>query len=188
MAGGARHVVLVGFMASGKTTLGARVAELLGRPFVDVDDRIEALAGAGIDEVFARQGEARFREFESAALRQVLGGPPAVIATGGGAPMDDDNWRRIFDGNVVVHLHADAGELLARIGDGEGRPLTKSETPGAMRDRLLAILERRQARYAEAPLRIDSTGRGVEECADEVVALARGAGIGDGPSPGEVGG
>lgn len=173
----APHLVLVGFMASGKSTLGARVAEILGRPFVDVDDRIEAMAGAGIDEVFARQGERRFREFESAALLQALGGPPAVIATGGGAPMDDNNWSHIFHGNVVVYLHADAAELLRRIGDGEGRPLTNSETPDAMRERLLAILESRQARYAEAPLRIDSTGRSVEECAVEVVGLARGAGI-----------
>jgi shikimate kinase len=173
----ATHLVLVGFMASGKTTLGARVAELLGRPFIDVDDSIEAMAGTSIEAVFAKQGETRFREFESAALRHALGGPAAVIATGGGAPEDDENWRRMLDGNIVVHLDADPSELLRRIGSGDGRPLASATSPGALSERLLAILERRQARYREAPYKVTTSGRDIETAAAELAGIARGAGL-----------
>jgi shikimate kinase len=173
-----RHLVLVGFMASGKSTLGARVAELLGRPFVDVDDSIEAMAGTTIEAVFAQQGETRFREFESAALQHALGGPPAVIATGGGAPEDDDNWRLMLDGNVVVHLSADPAELLRRIGSGDGRPLASATSQEAMNERLLSILERRQARYAEAPHTVTTSGRDIETTASELAGIARDAGLG----------
>ena len=174
----AGHLVLVGYMGSGKSTLGPRVAEMLGMPFVELDARIEEMASMTIEEIFVSQGEARFREFESSVLRQALAGPAAVIATGGGAPMDDANWRLILDGNVVVHLSADTEELLARIGIPGDRPLASGDDPEAVRDRLVSILDGRRARYAEAPHRVDTSHRDIESAASEVAAIARRHGLG----------
>jgi shikimate kinase len=147
-------------------------------PFVELDARVEAMTSMTIEEVFMTQGEARFREFESSVLRQTLEGPAAVIATGGGVPMGDDNWRLILDGNVVIHLRADTDELLGRIGIDDGRPLAQGEDPAEVRARLARILEDRQARYAEAPFSVNTSGRSVDAAVDEVVALARRMGAG----------
>ncbi|MGB2940408.1 MAG: shikimate kinase [Candidatus Dormiibacterota bacterium] len=172
------HLVLVGYMGSGKSTLGPRVAEVLGMPFVELDSRIEEMAAMSIQEIFVSQGEARFREFESSVLRQTLAGPASVIATGGGVPMDDGNWRLVLDGNVVVHLSADTDELLDRIGVGGDRPLATGESPGEVRQQLVRILEGRRARYAEAPHTVDTSGRDVDSAASEVVAIGRRMGLG----------
>lgn len=175
------HLVLVGYMGSGKSTLGPRVAAELGMPFIELDTRIEEMASMTIEEIFVSQGEARFREFESSVLRRALAEPPSVVATGGGVPMDDANWALILDGNVVVHLSADSDELLGRIGVGGGRPLAEGGDAGEVRARLLRILEGRRARYAEAPHTVATGGRDIDASVAEVVAIGRRQGLGPGP-------
>ena len=173
------HVVLIGFMGSGKSTVGVAVAEVLGRPFVDVDVRIEEMTSSTIPDLFAEFGEERFRAFEAAALAQALGGVPAVVAAGGGAPVADANWRLISSGNLTVHLGISVDTAIARLGDGAGRPLADAAdlAPEARRKRLGALLDRRLPRYAEAAVQLDAT-RPVEDVAAAVVAAARSAGFG----------
>jgi shikimate kinase/3-dehydroquinate synthase len=119
-----RHLVLVGFMGAGKTTIGAEVARRLGRPFRDVDDEIEAAHGP-IWELFAEQGEAAFREIEGRFVRQVCGlREPSVVAVGGGAV----ETRRLLEelGALVVHLEVDVETAWERV-QGSRRPLARDE-------------------------------------------------------------
>jgi shikimate kinase len=171
------NLVLIGFMGSGKTTVGKRVARLLGAPFVDLDDRIRELTGRTIPELFELNGEDGFRAFESAALAQALAAAGQVIAVGGGAPVVEANWRLIRDGNLVVRLNASMPETLRRLGSGEGRPLAGGGAEERSQ-RLEDLLARREARYAEAPHQVETSGRHPAAIAAEVVEIAHREGLG----------
>ncbi len=178
----AKNLVLVGFMASGKSTVGRIVADQLDVEFIDLDEMIEGMTGKTIAEVFDQQGEARFRHFESAALARALAGGGRVVAVGGGAVIDDDNWKLILEGaNAVVRLAASGDETLRRLEDGGGRPLAgggRLRQRPDLREDLLRLAEAREPRYQQAPHQVDTTGRAVAEIAVEVAAIAREAGVG----------
>ncbi len=138
-----RHLVLVGLMGAGKTTVGQRCAQLLDRPFVDTDDVVVATSGMTVTEIFERHGEARFRELERGAVADVCASPePLVIACGGGAVLDADNRKQLHARGFVVWLQAPPSVLGARVGDGATRPL--------LRDGSVATLERLAALRAPA--------------------------------------
>jgi shikimate kinase len=148
-------VVLVGLMGAGKTTVGRLVASRLGLPFVDLDARIAADAGCPIPDLFAAEGEPAFREREAAALVAVIaeaGEHGCVLATGGGAPIRDDNWQRLRAFGLTVWL--DLPPAAARAAAGGGRPLLVGVDPV---ERMCDLHRRRAARYAEAELRLDAT-------------------------------
>lgn len=119
----ARHVVLVGPMGSGKSTLGRGLAARLGMAFVDVDARIVAAAGRDILSLFTSEGEAGFRQREAQALAEALAGEAAVIATGGGAVLAETNRAAMRKAGHVVYLQVDAATQLARLAGDTGRPL-----------------------------------------------------------------
>jgi shikimate kinase len=138
-----RHLVLVGLMGAGKTTVGQRCAQLLERPFVDTDDVVVATSGMTVTEIFERHGEARFRELERGAVADVCASPePLVIACGGGAVLDAGNRKQLHVRGFVVWLQAPPSVLGARVGDGATRPL--------LRDGSVATLERLAALRAPA--------------------------------------
>jgi shikimate kinase len=177
----AKNLVLVGFMGSGKSSVGRLAAAAQGVDFIDLDDRIEEMTGQSIEAVFEQQGEARFRNFESAALARALAGGGSVVAVGGGAVMDDRNWALIQDDNLVVRLRASDAATLERLGDGMARPLAGAgrlrDQPG-LQQRLLSLAAARESRYSEAAIQLETTGRSIEAVAAEVAELARAAGIG----------
>jgi shikimate kinase len=148
------HLVLVGLMGAGKTTVGRACAERLSRSFVDTDDVVVALAGMPVAEIFATAGEARFRDIERAAIADVCASPdPLVIACGGGAVLDPDNRVRLRAAGVVVWLRAPAAVLAERVGDGDGRPLLRGDVTST-----LARLERlREPAYEAAAHRVVDT-------------------------------
>lgn len=115
------HVILVGTMGSGKTSVGAALARALGRDFVDLDDRIREEHGP-IPEIFAAGGEARFRQFEREVLAQALADPGAVIATGGGTVIDPEN-RAAVAGHVVIHLSIGVETAKVRLAGDTSRPM-----------------------------------------------------------------
>lgn len=124
MVTSSRHLVLVGMMGVGKTTVGRQVAARLGWMFVDVDEQIEDRQGRTISEIFSTDGEAAFRDLERRALTEVLASPNRlVVAAGGGAVLDPSNREQMRERGTVIWLRAQAGELCRRIGKGEGRPL-----------------------------------------------------------------
>jgi shikimate kinase len=150
-----RHVVLVGLMGAGKSTVGARLAARLGRPFVDTDEVVEALAGRTIAQIFAESGEAAFRELERTAVADACASPaPLVIACGGGSVLDAHNRSAIKRAGVVVWLRASAAQLAARVGAGDDRPLFASGSPVETLERLERL---RAASYeAVADITVDT--------------------------------
>jgi shikimate kinase len=163
-----KPIVLIGFMATGKTTVGRLVAQRMGRHFVDLDGLIEQTAGTTVAELFRTAGEPAFRRAESQALRQALAMPDIVMATGGGAACREDNLEAMLAKGLVVALSATPVEVLRRTGGVSGRPLLDgSDDPLAVATRLLS---EREPFYARAHLRVDTVGRTAEEVAASVAA------------------
>ena len=165
-----QHIVLVGPMGAGKTTVGAALARRLGRPFVDTDDLVVAATGRSVVDVFAREGEAGFRAHERDAVADAVAAPvPSVIGCGGGAVLDPRNRALLGASGTVVWLDA-PGEVLAERVDASGeRPLLASGDPATTLERIRAL--RGPAYEALAAVRIDTAGRSVDEVVDTVVDI-----------------
>jgi shikimate kinase len=162
-----RHLVLVGLMGAGKTTVGRVCAAKLEREFVDTDDVVVALAGMSVPEIFATFGESRFRALERQAIEDVSATPaPLVVACGGGAVGDAENRRRLNASGFVVWLRAAVGVLSERVGDGDGRPLLTGGTSGSL-TRLLSL--RTPLYEAVADVTIDTDERSPDEVASAVI-------------------
>lgn len=168
MAGLKKTVVLVGMMGAGKTAVGTALARQLGVPFLDSDDEIVKAAGRTIPEIFARDGEAFFREKESRVLSRLLAGTPCVLSTGGGAFVAEANRVEIDAKGVSVWLRADLDLLWQRVRNKSTRPLLHTPNP---RRTLADLLAAREPVYAEAALVVDSrAGLSVDHMADRVRA------------------
>ena len=140
------NLYLVGMMGSGKTTIGKHLAKLLNYRFIDTDDVIVQATGQSINDIFAAQGEAAFRDIETQVLGQVAPYTHTVIATGGGMVIKQQNWSYLQSG-LVVWINVAVDELIARLSRDQSRPLLKE---GDLRHKLTTLLEQRQARYAQA--------------------------------------
>ena len=149
-----RSIVLVGMMGVGKSSVGRRLAARLSIPFVDADSEIENAAKMTIPEIFARHGEAYFRSGEARVLARLLESGPQVLATGGGAFMNEDTRALIKLKGVSVWLHADFDVLMRRTSKRRSdRPLLQTEDPGETLRRLLA---QREPTYALDDLTVQS--------------------------------
>ena len=158
-----RSIVLVGLMGAGKTSVGKRLAEKLNVPFFDSDVEIEtASAGMSVPEIFERFGEPEFRRLERDVVRRLLAGPPAVIATGGGAFVQDETRAAIAASALSVWLEVELETLLQRVLGRSGRPLLDVEDPAGALSRLA---ESRAPIYAHADLCVPA---GMRQTQDEV--------------------
>ena len=167
-----RNLVLVGLMGAGKTTVGNLCAARLERPFVDVDEVIEATTGCSVAEIFEKQGEAAFRARERDAIADVSSSPqPIVIACGGGAVLDVENRRRLRANGLVVWLRAAPAELARRLEDPterRRRPLLGNGRPSGVLEDLVDV--RSPSYEAAADVSVDTDGRTVEQVVDAVLA------------------
>ncbi len=141
------HLYLIGNMGSGKTTVGKRIADSLRLPFYDMDALIEQASGQTIPEIFAREGEARFRELESTLLREIAQKPAGVVATGGGVVLSEANRARMRHSGWLVYLKASPQTLWKRLQRARNRPLLQTSNP---REMLEAIVRAREPFYQEA--------------------------------------
>lgn len=165
------HIILTGFMGTGKTEVGRRLARALGRAFVDTDRLVETKAARSVSEIFARDGEAGFRALERDAVAEACALPDAVIATGGGALVDAENRRRLAAAGPVVCLTASPEEILRRIGTAESRPLLAGCGSHAERiARVRELLAARATAYGSATRTIDTTGLTVDQTVERVRA------------------
>jgi shikimate kinase len=120
------RIYIIGFMGSGKTTAGKKLARLLGWTFIDLDKQIEISEGMTIPDIFSEKGEEYFRKIESGLLKETYKLKNAVISTGGGAPCHGDNMSFLLGSGITVYLKLTPGQLLERlIGSKTGRPLIK---------------------------------------------------------------
>ena len=165
-----RTIVLVGLMGAGKSKIGRRLAARLNLPFFDSDHEIEMAAGESIEEIFANRGERVFRDGERRVIARLLAQPVHVLATGGGAFMDEMTRAVIERRGVSLWLRADLDVLVSRVSRRSDRPLLKV---GDARMVLGELIEQRYPVYAEANVMIES-GEGPPEStvARAIAALA----------------
>lgn len=159
-------IVLVGMMGVGKSTVGRRLAARLGLAFVDADEEIEKAAGMTITEMFERYGEAYFRDGERRVIGRLMDGEPKVIATGGGAFMQDETRALILEHATAIWLDADIDILVDRVSRREGRPLLKGKDPRVV---LTELAEKRNPVYALAPIHVKSIAAPHEVAVDSIM-------------------
>lgn len=162
------RVVLVGLPGAGKSTTGRRLAKILGVPFADSDDLVEASTGRTVAEIFAADGEPAFRRLEAAAVTEALTGFDGVLALGGGALTTAAVRDAVAGSGVaVVLLRAPLETLASRVGDGRTRPLL-ADDPAA---RLAALAEQREPLYrAAATFTADTDNRTPGQVAAQIAA------------------
>jgi shikimate kinase/3-dehydroquinate synthase len=177
---GGRSIVLVGMMGAGKTSVGRRLAVRLGLPFVDADAEIEAGAQMSVPEIFERFGEPYFREGERKVVARLLAEGQKVLATGGGAFMNEATRRRIADSGVSIWLKPDFEVLMRRVRKRSNRPLLKTVDPEAT---LRRILEERSPVYGMADLTFEPRD-GPHDAVVEAIVAALGAHLAKGATEG----
>lgn len=167
----ARPVVLVGLMGVGKSTVGRKLANLLGRDFVDADDAIAQAAGRSIPEIFETFGEAHFRDGERRVIARLMDEVHGVIATGGGAFVDPATRALVMDRAIAVWIDCDVDTLVERTARRNTRPLLKN---GNAREILTRLAQERTPFYAQAHIRVISetgphgdTARAILEAIDQ---------------------
>lgn len=162
-----KTIALVGLMGAGKSSIGRRLALSLALPFTDADTEIEIAAGVSIEEIFARDGEAVFRNGERRVIARLLDSPTQVLATGGGAFMDPETRALIRQRAISIWLKADLDVLMARVARRNNRPLLKEGDPRAV---LARLIETRYPVYAEADITVESADGPPEATLAKVIA------------------
>ncbi|MDF7775181.1 shikimate kinase [Sphingomonas sp. AOB5] len=148
-----KPIVLVGLMGAGKTTVGRRLAQRLNLPFVDADAEIESAAGMTISDIFDRYGEAYFRDGERRVIGRLVDGTAKVIATGGGAFIQEQTRELILEHAIAVWLDAEPSVLADRVRRRDTRPLLRGRDP---EEALIELAAVRNPFYAMAPIRVQS--------------------------------
>lgn len=154
------NIVLVGFMGTGKTSIGRRLSTQLRMRYVDTDDIVERDSGRRISEIFEEDGEAAFRELESEAVRKVSKLYNYVISTGGGVVLKETNMVELRRNGIIFCLNATAEEIYRRVRHQSHRPLLQTPDPLM---KINSMLEERHAYYAKADYMVETTGRSFGE-------------------------
>jgi shikimate kinase len=148
-----RNVILVGFMGTGKSTVGKLLAKKMGWRFTDIDEWIETEQQMPIRELFRIHGESYFRALESKALSELLAADKQIVATGGGAVLAEENRSCMLDNGWVVALTANRDTIVSRVSRDHNRPLLQ----GNLQERVHTLLEQRKHAYDFAHVTIDTT-------------------------------
>ena len=161
-----KNIALVGFMGTGKSTVGQLVAGMLHFRFVDTDEMIEGIAGRKIADIFVAEGEGRFREYERQIVKKLEGFSNAVISTGGGLVTNPENLASLKTHSLVVCLWCSAETIYKRVGHQSHRPLLRVENP---LERIRTLLQERAPAYRQADVLLNSEFRKAREVAMHVV-------------------
>ena len=165
------RVLLVGFMASGKSSVGKELASRLGWDFEDFDDVIEARAGKTVSRIFEEDGEGEFRRLESGVAEELLARSDTVVASGGGWPAQPGSWQVVTADTMSVWLQVSAAVAVRRASElGPTRPLLDGDN---VAERATALLLAREASYRRAQYALDSEQYGPQELAGEIVKLMK---------------
>lgn len=167
------RVLLLGFMASGKTTVGRLLADRLGWTHIDLDVEIERARGMTVAEIFESEGEPAFRALEAALTPDVLAHERVVLTPGGGWIANTAAAAGVPAGTLTVWLHVSADEVVRRLHDGEGHRTRPLLDGGDLRTRVEDLLAAREPLYARANITIETTGRTPAEIAAELADIVR---------------
>ncbi|WP_234032804.1 shikimate kinase [Paenibacillus faecalis] len=159
------NIILIGMMGTGKTTVGQLIAQQLNYDLIDLDSEIEYAVGKSIPDIFEAEGEAFFRNAESAVLEEVLKRQKVVIATGGGAVLRKENCDLMSSKGWVAALTADEETIIERVRGDVGRPLLA----GNLEERVHKIMEERKDCYRFANATVDTIGKSAEQVALDIL-------------------
>ncbi|WP_342439754.1 shikimate kinase [Paenibacillus sp. FSL L8-0436] len=165
-----KNIILVGMMATGKSTVGAMLAEELGFELVDLDHVIIESEGRSIADIFADGGEAYFRKVETAVLQRMLEGEGRIISTGGGAALAPGNAEMMLEKGLVVALTATEEVILSRVSGDQNRPLLA----GNAQERVRTIMEQRREAYRFAHCTVDTSELSAAEVSQHILMHYRG--------------
>ncbi|NLN30714.1 MAG: shikimate kinase [Bacteroidales bacterium] len=155
MSGG-RIIYIIGFMGSGKSTMGRRLASLMGWQFLDLDDRIEEITGKTIARIFSEDGEEEFRKTESETLKSLATATNTIISTGGGTPCHSGNMDHMLETGITVYLKMTPGQLASRlVGSSGERPLLKNIPDEELLSFIGKKLSDREQWYSRAGIIVD---------------------------------
>lgn len=169
------NLVLIGYRATGKTAVGARLAQVLGRPFVDLDQVLVQEAGESIADIVAKGGWAEFRRREKELVARFRRTQGQVVATGGGVVLDPDNIAALRENGIIIWLTADPETIQARLTKDLPRDLNRPSLTGSdtIREVALMLEERYPLYQAAAQITVDTTHRDVTQVVDAVLAAAK---------------
>jgi shikimate kinase len=165
-----KNLALLGFMGSGKSTVGRLVAAELKFQFIDLDRMIEEQEGISISEIFEQRGEASFRDLESKLLQEISKKKDLVLATGGGVVLCQANVDLLNKTSVLIYLHVDVETAVARTKGHSHRPLLME---GDFRSRVEKLLQERQSLYDKIPHSVETVARSPLEVAHAVIRIYR---------------
>ena len=165
------NIYLTGFSGAGKSVSGRMASNRLGWAFVDTDDLIEQRAGKQVPQVFADDGEDRFRDIERGVLLDISGGSRQVIATGGGVPVDPSNRKLMQETGIIVRLKASPEMIHERLSGGKRRTRTLRPLLGddAPVERVRKLLHQRESAYSQADFTINTDVRAHADVAQDIV-------------------
>lgn len=163
------NIILLGFMGSGKSSVGKRLAKSLKWDFIDTDAAIEEISGMSVQEIFRKHGETRFRSEEEVLVKRLQDRRHYVIATGGGTVLNPDNRELLSRIGLMVSLYASLDTILERIGNRNDRPLLKASP-----EEIEQLWSDRQPVYNQADLVIDTTDIGIDDVVREILQKIEG--------------
>lgn len=163
-----KNIVLVGFMGTGKTTIGGLLAGRLNMSYINTDSLIEKKEGLTINDIFGKKGEPYFRKAEREIIKEVSKKENMVIDTGGGVIINEDNIKDLKENGVIFCLNASPEEILRRTKRCAHRPLLNVDNPLS---EIKKLLNKRSHYYKKADCQIDTNGRSAAEVAEEIIGI-----------------
>jgi shikimate kinase len=166
-----KNIVLIGFMGTGKSSVGMRLAHKLNMQFIDMDREIERITGLSISNIFKLHGELRFRSEEKLLSGKLACQSGLVIATGGGVVLEQENINALSQNGILICLEASAQEIFERVNRRKGtRPLLKKNLH--LKD-VEDMLQARESFYAQANYRVNTSHKSPEQVTNEIVGLLK---------------
>ena len=163
------NVYLMGFMGSGKSTVGRLLARRLGREFVDTDNLIEERTGKSIAGIFRAKGEAHFRELETLCITEVAKQKNLVVALGGGAPLKEENWQMLKRTGLSIYLKVAPQTVWERTQDDPDRPLIAGKSRKEKLERIALLLEFREPYYSRANIVVENNHNNPDETVEGIL-------------------
>ncbi|WP_168188700.1 shikimate kinase [Thermoflavimicrobium daqui] len=160
-----QHVILIGLMGTGKTTVGQELHKRIAYPWVDTDQALESKWGFSIARYFAQYGEEAFRKEETTILKAILDGPPSIITTGGGIVLRQENCEWMRQKGWVIHLTAHPEVLIQRLSHDQSRPLLL----GNVADKIWQLIKERKGKYDFADITIDTSKQTIDGVIQEII-------------------
>ena len=170
-----KNIVLVGFMGTGKTTVGRLIAQDLNRQFITTDDLIEKKAHMSINDIFEKKGEEGFRELEREVIKEISKDEDSIVDAGGGVVMNEDNVKDLKENGIIFCLNATPKEILRRTEKYKHRPLLNrlkiATQIGNQLVEIKRLLKEREEYYKRADYQIDTNGKSITEVSREIIEI-----------------